>query len=167
MATMEKTKKVTEQVMATTGESYKTVVDHTVALRERNVNFWQEMFEAGTREIRQQAESNWTMTQELVERAENQRDAFQTLVGDSVDAYMDLVYAPLAYYKQGLHIVETEVTQGGFPIVNYDELNVEEVGKSLDNLSAQELREVREYEKANKNRETVTGQIDRKLQPAS
>ena len=121
MATMEKTKKVTEQVMATTGESYKAVVDHAVALRERNVNFWQEMFEAGTREIRQQAESNRAMTQEFVERAENQRDAFQTLVGDSVDTYMDLVFAPLAYYKQGLRLVETEVTQGGFPIVNYDE----------------------------------------------
>ncbi len=46
-------------------------------------------------------------------------------------------------------------------------MNVEEVGKAIDNLSAQELQEVREYEKANKNRETVIGQIDRKLKPAS
>lgn len=167
MATIEKANEVAKQAMTTTGNSYKTVLDHTVALQERNMKFWQGMFETGAQEIRQQAESNRAMTQELVERIENQRDAFQTLVAESVDAYMDLAYAPLAYYKQGLKLVETEVTEGGFPIAGYDELNVEEVGKSLDSLSAQELQEVREYEKANKNRETVIGQIDRKLKPAS
>jgi hypothetical protein len=167
MATIEKANEVTEQVMETTKNSYKTVLDHTVALQERNVRFWQDMFETGAREIRQQAESNRAMTQELVERAEKQRDAFQTLVSESVDTYMDLAYAPLSYYKQGLKVVESEITEGGFPIAGYDELNVEEVGNQLDNLSAQELREVREYEKANKNRETVVGQIDRKLKPAS
>ncbi|CAN5608113.1 hypothetical protein BH24ACT21_BH24ACT21_12290 [soil metagenome] len=167
MATVEKANEVTEQVMATTKESYKTVLDHTVALQQRNMKFWQDMFETGTREVRQQAESNRAMTQELVERAEKQRGAFQTLVGESVDAYMDFVYAPFSYYKQGLKLVESEITEGGFPIAGYDELNVEEVGKAIDNLSAQELQEVREYEKANKNRETVIGQIDRKLKPAS
>ncbi|MGB3633313.1 MAG: hypothetical protein WA982_04685 [Rubrobacteraceae bacterium] len=167
MATMEKTTEVTKQAMETTRDSYKTVVDHTVALQQRNVKFWQDMFETGTRELRQQAESNRAMTQELVERAEKQRGALQNLVGESVDAYMDLVYAPLSYYKQGLKLVESEITEGGFPIAGYDELNVEEVDKELDNLSAQELREVREYEKSNKNRETVVGQIDRKLKPAS
>ncbi len=167
MATIEKANKVTEQVMATTSDSYKTVLDHTVALQERNMKFWKDMFENGTREVRQQVESNRVMTQELVERAEKQRGAFQTLVGESVDAYMDFVYAPLSYYKQGLKVVENEITEGGFPVSGYDELNVEEVGKALDNLSAQELQEVREYEKSNKNRETVVGQIDRKLKPAS
>ncbi|MGF1471066.1 MAG: hypothetical protein ACFB50_04885 [Rubrobacteraceae bacterium] len=167
MATIEKLNESAEQVAEVSRDSYKTVVDHTAALQERNVKFWQEMFEVGTREIRQQAESNRTMTYELVERAENQRGAFQALVKESVDTYMDLLYAPLAYYKQGLKLVESEVTEGGFPILNYDDLNVEEVGKALDNLSAQELREVREYEKSNKNRETVIAQIDRKLKPAS
>lgn len=167
MATMEKANKAAEQITQASRNSYETVVDYTVALQERNVKFWRGMFEVGAREIREQAESNRAMTQELVERSEKQRDAFQTLVGESVDAYMDLAYAPLSYYKQGLKLVESEVTQGGFPIANYDGLNVEEVGKELDNLSAQELNEVREYEKANKNRETVIGQIDRKLKPAS
>ena len=167
MATIEKVNEATKQAMETTRDSYKTVVDHTVALQERNLRFWRDMFETSTQEVRRQAESNRAMTQELVERAEGHRDAFQALVGESVDAYMNLVYAPLAYYKQGLKLVESEVTEGGFPISGYDELNVEEVGKELEKLSAQELREVREYEKSNKNRETVVGQIDRKLKPAS
>ena len=166
MAIMEKAAEATKRA-TTTGDSYKTVLDHTVALQERSVKFWQGMFETGAREIRQQAESNRAMTQELFGQVEKQRDVLQTLVVEGVDAYMDLAYAPLSYYKQGLKLVETEVTEGGFPISGYDDLNVEEVGKSLDNLSAQELREVRQYEKANKNRETVIGQIDRKLKPAS
>ena len=167
MATIEKANKAVEQLSKRIGDSFKVTVDHTVALQERNTKFAQTMFESGTREVREQAESNRAMAQELVERAEQQREAFQTVIEESVDAYMDLIFAPLAYYKQGLHLVESEVTEGGFPIRNYDELNVEEVGKQLDNLSAQELREVRQYEKSNKGRETVISQIDRKLKPAS
>lgn len=167
MATINKANEAVEKMAQASRNSYKMVLDHTVALQERNTKLWQEMYEVGTREARRQAESNRELVQEMVERAEGQRDAFQTLVEESVDAYMDLAYAPLSYYKQGLRLVESEITEGGFPIAGYDELNVEEVGKNLDNLSAQELREVREYEKANKNRETVVGQIDRKLKPAS
>jgi hypothetical protein len=42
------------------------------------------------------------VTHELVERVEKQRDAFQTLIEESVDAYMDLAYVPFSYYKEGL-----------------------------------------------------------------
>jgi hypothetical protein len=115
------------------------------------------------REIRHQAESNRALTQELVERAEMQRDAFRTLVGESVDAYTDLMYAPLAYYRQGLRLVESN----GFPIAGYDELNVMEIADRLDGMSAVEIRTVRDYEKQNKNRETLIEQFDRKIRAAS
>ena len=46
---------------------------------------------------------------------------------------------------------------------DYEELNVDEVSKKLDGLSATELKKVREYEKHNKNRETLIEQIDRKI----
>jgi hypothetical protein len=51
-----------------------------------------------------------------------------------------------------------------FPIAGYDEMNVEEVSRHLDGLSDEQLRQVRDYEARNKNRETVLTQIDRKLQ---
>jgi hypothetical protein len=119
------------------------------------------------REIRSQAESNRELTQELVDRAEGQRDAFQTLFEESVDAYMDLAYAPFSYFRQGLRLVETGVNGGGFPIANYDELNVREIAERIDDLTAAEIREVREYEKRNKNRETLIEQLDRKLKAVS
>ena len=163
---MEKANKAAEQLAKTTGDSYKTVVDHTVALQERNLKFWQEAFGGVVREVRDQAESNRALTQELVDRTERQRGAFRTLFEESIDGYMDLIFAPFAYYRQGLRLVETGVN-GGFPISGYDELNVTEIASRLDGLTAAQLREVREYEKRNKNRETLIEQFDRRLKAAS
>ena len=109
MATMEKANRAAERLAKTTGDSYKTVIDHVIALQERNTKFMQETFDGTVREIRHQAESNRVVTQELVERAEKQRDAFQTLFEESVDAYMDLVYAPFSYYKEGLQAAKKVV----------------------------------------------------------
>jgi len=50
---------------------------------------------------------------------------------------------------------------------NYDELTVDEISKRLDGLSIEELKKVREYEKHNKNRETLIEQIDRKIRANS
>jgi hypothetical protein len=161
---MEKANRAAEQLARTTGDSYKAVVDHVVALQERNVRFAQGLVDDSIKELRSQVESNRAITQELVDRAERQRGAFRTLVEESADAYVDLLYTPLAYFRQGLRLVETG---GGFPIPNYDELNVEEVKGALDGLTAAQIREVREYEKRNKNRETLIEQFDRKLKAAS
>ena len=183
MATVEKTNRAAEALAKNTSDAYKTVIDYNVTVGERNVRFAQSIVDSWTREVRHQAESNRAMTQELVERAEQQRDALQTLVEESLGAYMDLVYAPFSYYKQGLRLVEDNVRQvtdiareanrevarevTTFPIANYDNLNVDEVSKKLDGLSAAQLREVRDYEKKNKNRETLIEQFDRKLKAAS
>ncbi len=164
METMEKT---AERLAKTSGDTYKLVVDHFAAQQERGVRFAQEVLDGTVREVRHQAESNRSLTQELVERAEQQRGAYQTLVEQSVDAYMDLLYAPLSYYKQGLRVVEGELERTTFPIANYDELNVAEISKHIDRLSAAQIREVREYERCNMNRETLIDKFDSKLKAAS
>ena len=111
MATnVEKANKAAEKLAETTRDSYQTVVDHAVGLQERNVRFAQGVVDGSIKELRHQAESNRAMTRELVERVEKQRDAYQTLVGQSLDAYMDLAYAPLSYYKEGLQATRKAVT---------------------------------------------------------
>jgi hypothetical protein len=50
---------------------------------------------------------------------------------------------------------------------DYEALNVDEVSKKLDGLSATELKKVREYEEHNKNRETLITEIDRRLSATS
>jgi hypothetical protein len=52
---------------------------------------------------------------------------------------------------------------GALKTTNYDELSVEQISRKLDGLSTEELRKVREFEKQNKNRETLIEQIDRKI----
>jgi hypothetical protein len=87
--------------------------------------------------------------------------------------------------RQGLRVVEeaTEQTEevlrqteqvtreeelrtavfGALKTADYDGLSVAEISRRLEGLSAEQLRKVREYEKHNKNRETLIEQIDRKI----
>ena len=50
---------------------------------------------------------------------------------------------------------------------DYDALTSEEVSRRIEGLPAERLRKVREYEKNNKNRETLIGEIDRKIKANS
>ena len=109
MANMDKANRAAERLAETTRDSFGTVLDHAVGLQERNVRFAQGLVDSSIKELRYQAESNRAVTQELVERAERQRDAFQTLLEESVDAYMDLAYAPFSYYKEGLEAAKKAV----------------------------------------------------------
>ncbi len=106
---MEKANRAAERLAETTRDSFGTVLDHAVGLQERNVRFAQGLVDDSIKELRSQVESNRAMTQELVERAEKQREALQTLVEESVDAYMDLAYAPFSYYKEGLEAAKKVV----------------------------------------------------------
>jgi hypothetical protein len=50
---------------------------------------------------------------------------------------------------------------------DYDALSVEEVSRRIDGLTAEQLKQVREFEKKNKSRETLIEQIDRKIRANS
>ena len=102
VATMGKANRAAERLAETTRDSFGTILDHAVGLQERNVRFAQGLVDGSIKELRSQVESNQAMTQELVERAEKQREAFQTLLEESVDAYVDLTYVPFSYYKESL-----------------------------------------------------------------
>lgn len=102
MANRDKANKAAENFVRTTADSYKVFIDHSVALGERNVRFARGLIESAANETRQQAESNRATAERFAERAESQRDALQTLVGQSVDAYMDLLFAPISYTREGL-----------------------------------------------------------------
>jgi hypothetical protein len=77
-----------------------------------------------------------------------------------MSTYSELFNIPISYAKEGLK-------DARFPIEGYDGLTVEEVGSRLGALSAEDLREVRDYEERNKNRETILEQLDRKIRSGS
>lgn len=105
MVNTEKANKVVERLAETTRDSYQTVMDHAVGLQERNVRFAQGLVDSSIRELRHQAESNRNVLGELFERAEQQRDAYQELVEQSLEGYMNLAYAPFSYYRESLEAI--------------------------------------------------------------
>jgi hypothetical protein len=52
---------------------------------------------------------------------------------------------------------------GALKTTDYEDLTVEDIVKQLDGLTIQQLEQVREYEKQNKDREPLIEQIDRKI----
>ena len=98
--------------------------------------------------------------QTFQQQAQEQQQSFQQMTQEVLGSYSQLFNIPLSYAKEGLRDAK-------FPIEGYDELNVEEVSARLDALSSEELREVRDYEERNKNRETILEQLDRGIRGGS
>ena len=58
-------------------------------------------------------------------------------------------------------------SQGLPPIKDYDELSVNEVTEHLDELSVEEIGEVKAYERRNKNRESLIKRMEQKINASS
>jgi hypothetical protein len=86
--------------------------------------------------------------QTFQQQAQQQQQSFQQMTQEVMSTYSELFSIPISYAKEGIR-------DARFPIEDYDELTVEEVSARLGALSAEVLREVRDYEKRNKNRETI------------
>ena len=157
--------------------------------QEINTEFARRETAAWIEAFRKQTELNQRMVQRLYGEAEGQTGACQALMQDWMGAYSAPFnpsgpFNPVGFLRQGVQTatrgaeVVTDMTQrpvtagvasanGGFPIAGYDDMSVDEVVGKLDGLSEEQLKRVREYEKRNKNRETLIGQIDRKIRAAT
>ena len=70
--------------------------------------------------------------------------------------------------EQTARVVETTASSNStFPIAGYDEKNVDEISRRLNTLTGEQLRRVKDYERRNKNRETLVREIDRNIAAAS
>jgi exonuclease VII large subunit len=98
--------------------------------------------------------------QTFQQQAQQQQQSFQQMTQEVMSTYSELFNIPLSYAKEGLRDAQ-------FPIEGYDELTVEEVNERLGVLSAEDLREVRDYEERNKVRDTVLEQLDRRIRSGS
>jgi hypothetical protein len=169
--------KTIQTMTRTTQESARIMTDYVVQAQELNTRLAQRAFETWIDASRRQTELSQTMVQRLYGKAEDQSDAFQGLLNDWANAYAGFFFAPFGFYREGLENVTrmpvvTQVTtggtvNGGLPIEGYDELNVGEISDRLDSLSEEELKKVRDYEKRNKNRDTLIEQFDRKIRANS
>src|SRR5215203_6157155 len=107
------------------------------------------------------ARAEWlSAMQSLAEQIERQQQNSQQMIQELMNTYVQLFNIPLSYAKEGLRSAQ-------FPIEGYDELTVEEVSARLGALSAEDLREVRDYEEHTKNRETLLEQLDCRVRGGS
>jgi hypothetical protein len=94
--------------------------------------------------------------QTFQQQVQEQQQSFQQMTQEVMSTYSQLWNIPISYAKEGLRDAQ-------FPIEGYDELTVEEVSERLGGLSSEDLREVRDYEERNKNRDTILEQLDRRI----
>ena len=102
--------------------------------------------------------------QAFQQHLQQNQQSFQQMVQQSMNSYMQLFSIPTSYAQEGLRIAQRATAE--VPIEGYDEMNVAEISKMLDDPSVEELQRVHDYEKRNKNRETLLQQVDRRRHAA-
>src|SRR5215218_1643773 len=105
------------------------------------------------------------LSQQAEQQQQQQQQTFQQFQQMSeqwVGSYMGFVDDQLTYAQDA-----ARRGQGLPPIKDYDELSVDEVTEHLDDLSVEEIGEVKVYEKRNKNRESLIKRMEQKINASS
>ena len=95
--------KTVETIRKAAQESTRIVTDYVVQAQELNTRFAQRVFETWIDASRRQTELAQTAAQRLFGKAEEQTDAFQSLLGNLADA--GSFFVPFGYYREGLENV--------------------------------------------------------------
>src|SRR5215203_552877 len=109
--------------------------------------------------LSQQAENQQQQLQQTFQQLAQQ---FQQMTQQWVSTYMGFVDDQLNYAQDA-----ARRSQGLPPIKGYDELSVDEVTEHLDELSVEEIGEVKAYERRNKNRESLIKRLEQKINASS
>src|SRR5918995_2097887 len=157
-----------------------------------NAQMTQQFFADVINNLRTQTEDNRAMTQELADQQRRTQEAGQALTHGSVGAYMDFVNSTFSFYQgsvqeeeeEGAEVAQRGTTEtdtstggervksqeaggGGLPIEDYDSLGVKKISERLEELSDEEVAQLRRYETANKNRSTLLARFDERLGASS
>ena len=181
----------------TLAESYRVVYGQAAESGERQQRLAQEFSELVANNLREQAEGGRSGAKRLSEQADRQQEAGRALAQESVEAYMDFLDASFSQYRAGAmasgrtaagvvgaatgavtdataRTMET-ATLGAqrtaetatFPIAGYDEMNVDESSERVDALTDEQVRRLRDYERANQNRNTLIERFESRLRASS
>jgi hypothetical protein len=167
----------TQTMVRTSQESARIFTDYTVKAQELNTQLARRAVETWIDGLRKRTELSQEMAQELFGKAEEQADVYRSFFGQWGNVpTMRFPFAGVAndfmfpFQRQGMRLVDNGVRNAEevietatFPIANYDEKNVDEISAWLDGLSAEQIRHLRSYEKAHKNRQSLIERFDSKL----
>jgi len=92
----------TNRALTESLEAYREVVERTTALQEKSTDLVQGFFGDVTSELREGMQSSQTMAKNLMDGSEKQMEAFQRMLGEAMDTYMNLLNAPLSLYQKNI-----------------------------------------------------------------
>ncbi len=178
MMERERKERERQEAFEATWRSYKTAMESAFALQERTLEFARGLLEAPAEALRTQTESNRTTLDTLTEQSKRQREALENLVRASTHAYANLLQAPFSYYQEIVEAMtapwtstedgpESQAEDSGLPLEDYDSLTVREVSDQLNELSIEEIRQLRDHEAENKNRQTLMRRFDARIEGGS
>src|SRR5215212_2301948 len=172
--TFDRMGETTQTMVRTSQESARVFTDYTVKAQELNTQLAQRAVKTWIDGLRKQTELSQEMTQQLFGKAEEQADVYRSFFGQwgNVPA-MRFPFAGMAngmtfpFQRQGMPLVENGVRNteevietATFPIAGYDDKNVDEITARLDGLGDEQVRQLRSYEKAHKNRRSLIERFD-------
>jgi phage-related tail protein len=92
----------TNRALAESLEAYKDVVERTTSLQERSTSLVESFFGDVTTELREGMQNSQAVAQGMMEGSQKQMEAFQNLLSEATDSYMNLLNAPFALYQKNL-----------------------------------------------------------------
>jgi polyhydroxyalkanoate synthesis regulator phasin len=113
---------------------------------------------------REQAEDLLSQLDRLLSQVREAPDRARREVGGRAEVARKRTVAAVDKPLAGADRVRRAARVPGFPITAYDQLSVRQIDRRLQELSRQQLRKVREYERRNKARKGLLRSLDRKLQ---
>ena len=166
-----------QTMVRTQQESARIFTDYTVKAQELNTQLARRAVETWIDGLRKQTELSQEAAQALFSKAEKQADVYRSFFGQWGNVpTMRFPFAGAAndfwfpFQRQGMRLVESGVRNAeevietaAFPIANYDDKYVDEISARLDGLSEEQIRHLRNYEKAHKNRQSLIERFDSKL----
>ena len=86
-----------------------TLADSTTVAQKRNLKYAQNVYENGTELLKSHAGGARGLMETLVEQSHTQQEAFQTIARESMNAYVDFLYAPFSFYQQAWGLTRSTV----------------------------------------------------------
>jgi hypothetical protein len=162
-------------------ESYQTVARRAESAQQLNAEMIQRFFNTVINHLQRHAEANVQVGEELAGQPQRGQEASRQLTQESVQAYMDFINSMFSYAQTSslgvaqrgtIEARETTTTEASLerqegaevPLEGYDSLNIEQITKRLDDLSTQEIRQLRAYEAENKSRSTLLRRLDERIE---
>jgi hypothetical protein len=173
-----------QRTMEGAQQSFNTAAEYTSRVGEINMEIARRMTELWLEGFRKQSELSHRTALQFFEKVEEPEHVTKGSSGRSFPfVWAPYAFDPFAFWREWAGKAQeitrdpretariAEVSAPGnnvtFPISGYDEKNVSEVSRRLDTLTGEQLRRVKDYERRNKNRETLVQEIDRKIAAAS